>query len=128
MAYEAGGHPDKTYVDKNKTVADVNREIYDLKKQLKEAKEVSYYAFVAGAAWAEFELHGATIWQEDRNKAEAAAAKKYPFTPHIKVVELEGSLKWINDRVEKISAWVREHKGIDIDTYFNILANGKPKP
>lgn len=34
-------------------------------------------AFVAGAQWWEWESRGATMWQSDRNKAEAEATKRY---------------------------------------------------
>jgi len=35
-------------------------------------------AFVAGAQWWEFLVTGSTMWQEDRNTAEAAAEEMYP--------------------------------------------------
>ena len=35
-------------------------------------------AFVAGAQWWEYLSTGSTMWQEDRNAAEAAAETRYP--------------------------------------------------
>jgi hypothetical protein len=36
-------------------------------------------AFAEGVAWSEWALHGATIiWQDDREKAEAEAERRYP--------------------------------------------------
>lgn len=35
-------------------------------------------AFVAGAKWWEYEKTGATMWQSDQRRAEAAAEQKYP--------------------------------------------------
>ena len=35
-------------------------------------------AFVAGAAWWEYEKEGATMWNTDRNKAEVEADRRYP--------------------------------------------------
>lgn len=35
-------------------------------------------AFVAGAQWWEIEIRGATMWQSDRDRAEAEAESRYP--------------------------------------------------
>lgn len=40
----------------------------------------------------------------------------------------DNAVKWFSKRIETINKYVREHGSIDIETYFNILANGKPKP
>lgn len=47
-------------------------------EELREAKGHARIAFVEGAAWWEYEQSGFTIWQEDRHKAEAEAAIRYP--------------------------------------------------
>ena len=35
-------------------------------------------SFVEGAKWWEFESHGATMWQSDRNRAEEEAERRHP--------------------------------------------------
>ncbi len=41
------------------------------------AKDDIRRAFVAGAKWWEFHRTGGTMWQSDRNLAEAEASKRY---------------------------------------------------
>lgn len=61
-------------------------------------------AFVAGAAWREYDEHGATIWTSDRRRAEEEAERRYTTAEWIESPRLTAA----EGRVRELETLLRE--------------------
>lgn len=71
-----------------------------LAKERDDAKTLAVAAFVQGAAWARFQITGATAFPSENDEAEDAAKARYPFVPPFYRVELE-TVRALNEALRR---------------------------